>query len=110
MSGTVANKKRLLRVTAGNLRQNHLYVNGHYDFFPEDCIGPSRRSAKSSNGEFEVFLEGLKETIRTDIPSDKKTGKPRNFFRGRTWVRRFFEHHGIKIGDVLAFERIGKRP
>lgn len=39
MSGTVADRKRLLRVTAGNLRQNHIYINGHYDFFPKDALG-----------------------------------------------------------------------
>jgi hypothetical protein len=39
LSGTVGDRKRLFRVTAGNLRQNHLYINGHYDFFPTDAIG-----------------------------------------------------------------------
>ncbi len=109
MSGTVAEKKRLFRVTAGNLRQNHLYVNGHYDFFPKDCIGPSRKSLKAGGGEIEIFLEGLNETIQTDIGTDAKTGKPRGFFRGRKWVGKYFAHHGIKTGDVLALERTGKR-
>ena len=31
--------KRLLRVTPGNVKNSHLYVNEHYDFFPSDCIG-----------------------------------------------------------------------
>ena len=44
-NGLDTEKKRLLRVTAGNLRQSHLYVNGHYDFFPPDCIGGAKRSA-----------------------------------------------------------------
>ena len=39
VSGTVAERKRLLRVTAGNLRQYHIYINGHYDFFPKDAVG-----------------------------------------------------------------------
>ena len=109
MSGTVAERKRLFRVTAGNLRQSHLYINGHYDFFPRDCVGPSRKSSKLAAAEIEVFLEGLNETIRTDIGTDAKTGKPRGFFRGRAWVRKFFAHHGTKTGDVLALERVGKR-
>ena len=41
-NGQKDEKKRLLRVTAGNLRQSHLYVNGHYDFFPPDCIGGAK--------------------------------------------------------------------
>ena len=108
MSGTVADKKRLLRVTSGNLKNNHLYINGHFDFFPQDCIGPSKAS-KRKNGNIEIFLEGPNETIMTDIGSDAKTGKPRNFFRGRTWVRRFYEYHKIKVGDILALEKINKR-
>jgi hypothetical protein len=109
VGGTVADRKRLLCATAGNLRHNHLYIGGHYDFFPADCVGPSRRSAKPSNGEFEVVLDGLNETIHTDIGSSAATGKPRGFFRGRTWVKQLYAYHGIKTGDVLALERIGKR-
>jgi predicted RNA methylase len=30
-------------------------------------------------------------------------------FRGRKWVREFFEHHQIKTGDVLALEKVGAR-
>jgi hypothetical protein len=109
LSGAIADKKRLLRVTAGNLRQNHLYVHGHYDFFPKNCIGPSRKSKNNNNSEIEIYLEGINEIIKTDIGSDAKTGKPRRFFRGRAWVRRFYEYHKIKTADLLALERIGKR-
>ena len=109
LSGTVADKKRLLRVTAGNLRQNHLYVNGHYDFFPADCIGASRKSANGSGTAISILLAGLGHTIETDIGSEARTGRPRRFFRGRTWVRQFYEHHNIKTGDVLALERLGRR-
>jgi hypothetical protein len=63
MSGTVADKKRLLRVTAGNLKNNHLYINGHFDFFPQDSIGPSK-AKKRQNGNIEIYLEGLNETLR----------------------------------------------
>lgn len=109
MSGTIGDNKRLLRVTAGNLRNNHLYVNGHYDFFPPDCIGPSRRSAKNGGGEFEVFLDGLNETIRTDIPTDNKTGRRRSHFRERKWIGRFYRRHQVEDGDILALERLGTR-
>jgi len=107
MSG--ADKKRLLRITAGNLRNNHIYINGHYDFFPQNCYGPAKRNSQTANEEIEIYLDGLGETVTTDISSDRKTGKPRNFFRRRGWVRQFFEHHRIKAGDVLAMERLGER-
>lgn len=109
LSGTVGDKKRLFRVTAGNLRQNHLYVHGHYDFFPPESIGAPRKSSSGTGATISIFLDGLRATIETDIGSDAKTGKPRRFFRGRTWVKRFYEHHQTKIGDVLALERLGRR-
>lgn len=84
-------QKRLLTVTAGNLRQNHLYIRGHLDFFPADAIGPPRRSA--SGRGFDLILDGLGETIHTDIPRDEKTGRPRHFLRDRRAIGRFYKHH-----------------
>jgi len=54
MSGTVADKKRLLRVTAGNLKNRHIYINGHFDFFPKDSIGPSK--AKKDKTETSRYI------------------------------------------------------
>lgn len=109
MSGAVADRKRLFKVTAGNLRNNHIYINGHYDFFPEDCVGGPRRGQGAGAVPIEIVLDGLGETVRTDIGTEAANGKPRRFFRGRTWVRRFFEHHEVKTGDVLAMERVSQR-
>lgn len=78
MSGRVGHRKRLVCVTAGNLRQNHLNLTGHTDFFPADCYGAAT-----------------------------KNGKPRRFFRERAWAREFFAKHGLKPGDTVAIERIG---
>lgn len=109
VSGAVADRKRLFKVTAGNLRNNHLYINGQYDFFPADCIGGSRRGKASAVKPIQIILDGLGETVETDIGTEASNGKPRRFFRGRKWVGRFFEHHGTKTGDVLAMERLGDR-
>lgn len=49
---------RLLTVTPGNVRQNHLYVRGLYDFFPRDCIGPSRKSKTENSPRDQVFVGG----------------------------------------------------
>ena len=43
MNRTVANEKRLIRVTKGNLAHQHIYIREHYDFFTPDCIGPCRK-------------------------------------------------------------------
>ncbi|NMC21082.1 MAG: DNA cytosine methyltransferase [Thermogutta sp.] len=108
MSGNAEDKKRFLQVTAGNLRNQHLYVHRHLDFFPADCLAPAD-PADGSRGAVAIYLEGLNRTVETQLAIDTKTGKPRGFFRSRTWVREFFEHHGIQTGDVLALERTGER-
>ena len=106
-NGQETEKKRLLRVTAGNVRQSHLYVNGHYDFFPPDCIGGAKRSADGAT--IDIHLDGLNRTIRTDIGRDAKTGKPRGFFRGR----RVGSASSLSITRLsrvfLAFERLSER-
>lgn len=106
-NGQKTEKVRLLQVTAGNVRHSHVYVHGHYDFFPPDCMGGPRRS--SGGPTIEIHLDGLDRTIRTDIGCDAKTGKPRGFFRARGWVRRFFSHHGVEPGTTLALERLSER-
>ncbi len=106
-NGHKSERTRLLRVTAGNLRHNHVYVNGHYDFFPSDCIGGAKRSADCPT--IAIQLDGLDRTVRTDIGRDAKTGKPRGFFRARGWVRQFYEHHRVQPGALLALERLSER-
>ena len=102
-------RKRVLVVTPGNLRQHHLYISGHYDFFPADCFGPPRKKSNGTGGQIEIHLAGLNEVVKTDIGTDPKTGKPRAFFRERKWVPRFFKHHNVRAGDKLALERLGGR-
>jgi hypothetical protein len=102
-------RKRLLVVTPGNLRQGHLYVRGHYDFFPPDCIGPPRKSTRTNDRQIEIVLAGLNQVIKTDLPTDPKTGKPRGFFRDRKSVGRFYQYHQVKPGDQIALERLGER-
>ena len=60
-NGRNSEKKRLLRVTAENIRQSHIYVNGHYDFFPADCFGGPKRS--SATAAIEIQFDGLDKTV-----------------------------------------------
>lgn len=109
MSGAIGDKKRLIQVTDGNIRQHHLYINKHLDFFPDDVLGPPSTSTPLNGRAIRLLLDGLNEIIETDIPTDGKTGKPRQMFRKRAWVRRYFKHHQIKGGDILALQRIDDR-
>ena len=109
MSGTAADRKRLIRITAGNLKNKTISIAGHYDFFPPDCLGASRKSANGHSKPIQIILDGLNTTVETDIGTEARTGKARRHFRGRSWPRRFFQHHELKPGDVLTLEKLASR-
>lgn len=109
MSGAVAHRKRLIKISAGSIRNSLLPVTGHLDFFPDDSIGPSRRDETSDHCPVVIRLDGLPEPVKTDIPSDALTGRPKSHFRNRSAFRAFYEKHAIQSGDVVAIERIGRR-
>jgi DNA (cytosine-5)-methyltransferase 1 len=104
MSGDVASKKRLISITGGNIRNGHIYISRHHDFFPLECY----ESKKGLGKPLTLLPEGLNKEIETDISLDGTNGKPRNFFRRRDWVGEFFKHHDICEGDVIAIEKIAK--
>ncbi len=107
MSGDVSDRKRLVSIQKGNLANNHIYLSGHHDFFPKECYGES----KKENGlgkELSIIVEGLDAPVKTDIGVNGTNGKPRNFFRNRRWVRRFFKKHQLREGDVIAIEKLDK--
>lgn len=108
MSGRVGHRKRLVCVTPANIREGQLYITGHTDFFPADCFGTSSERAGCGR-TIELEVAGLRERVLTDIPTDATTGKPRRFFRKRAWVKEFFAKHGIKPGDTICIERMGRR-
>ncbi len=105
MSGRVGHRKRLICIKPANLRNNHITLTGHHDFFPADCFGSSAKSGKRGT-LLKLEVEGLDDFIHTDIPTDKKSGRPRAMFRNREWVRKFFAKHKLAAGDTVAIERI----
>jgi hypothetical protein len=72
----ITNGRRLLRITPGNIRNSHIYVREHLDFFPADCIGPARRTANGNGHSIELELDGLDEVVATDIGANAANGKP----------------------------------
>lgn len=57
-------------------------------FFPQDVFGSSARNT-GMGAPITLRVEGLDKAVKTDIPRDKKTGRPRGIFRERAWVKRF---------------------
>jgi hypothetical protein len=75
------------------------------DFFPTDVFGSSSR--KGGLGmQITLQVEGLSSPIKTDIPTDSKTGKPRWLFRERAWVKKFLKLHNLRAGDEIIINRI----
>jgi len=78
------------------------------EFFPPDVFGASCRKA-GLGIPIIIKIDGLPNPVETDIPKDKKTGKPRWMFRERKWVREFLRYHNLYPTDNILIERIAKR-
>ena len=88
----------------GNL---NISVCGH-DFFPKDVFGPP--SKKEGLGkEISIKLDGLNSIVKTDIPRDRQTGKPRWIFRKRKWVKEFVRANQLGPSAKVRITRENKR-
>ena len=58
MSGDVGDRKRLISITKGNLGNNHMYLSGHHDFFPDECYGKPDKT-QGTGKELTLVVEGL---------------------------------------------------
>ncbi len=90
---------RVIELTEGNIRNNHLYLSRIMDFFPPNSIGGSNLSSQASQ-----LLEvdyGAETPVITDIAGDKK------IFRKRGWVKDFFIMNQLKMGDKVVIEHVG---
>jgi len=74
------------------------------NFFPQDSFGGSNK--KQLGKQITINAAGLINQIKTDIPSDKKTGKPRWIFRMRSWVKEFVKLNNLREGDEIVINRI----
>jgi hypothetical protein len=108
VSGPGLDRRRVIVVTESNLRNSHLNIRRHLDFFPRDCLGPPQRNGCELGKPIKIELNGLGEVIETDIGTSR-TGAPRGHFRERKAFRRFFNHHRVKAGQQLALERLNGR-
>jgi len=77
------------------------------DFFPPDIFGgPSRKAGIGT--PITLKIQGLPNSIKTDIPKDKK-GKPRWIFRERSWLKVFVRTNGLIPGDSITIRRTSRR-
>jgi len=75
------------------------------DFFPPGVFGGAAR--KDGLGKLiELHVQGFKTPIRTDIPTDRKTGRPRWIFRERKWLKEFVQFHRLPPGAKVTISRL----
>lgn len=80
---------RVIKLTSAAHKHGNLNLSRcGRDFFPKDVYGGSSR-AKGHGVPITIKVIGLNKAIKTDIPTDNKTGRPRWLFRRRGWVKKF---------------------
>jgi DNA modification methylase len=77
-------------------------------FFPADVFGSSSQDMGLGT-LITLKVEGFCTLIKTDIPTDRKTGNPRWIFRKRNWVIRFVRYHKLRPMDSVVIKRISER-
>lgn len=88
-----------VELTAGNIRNNHIYLRSLLDRFPADTIGGGNAAHKAPR---ELAIDwGGAAPVMTDIDGTKK------IFRSRGWIGSFFERTGARPGDLVCIERTG---
>ena len=87
-----------VELTAGNIRNNHIYLRSFFDRFSADAVGGSNRR------------EAAVRTIKVDWggprPAETDLDGQKRFFRARGWVKAFFENNSAEPGDVVLVEEI----
>ncbi len=89
-----------LKVTSASIAHGRLQLRQcGKDFFPPQSFGsPSR--ADGVGKTITLHAVGLEEPVKTDLPTDL-TGRPRWFFRDRSWLKRFLSVHDLAVDKTL---------
>ncbi|MBN1795427.1 MAG: hypothetical protein JW804_02025 [Sedimentisphaerales bacterium] len=102
-------ESRIIEITSAAHKYGNLNLRScGKGFFPADAFGASSVT-KGTGKPITLQVEGLKDVIKTDIPTDNKTNKPRWIFRNRSWVKQFIEIHEIAPGQKITINRVQKR-
>jgi len=99
----------VIKITSAAHRHGNLNIRTcGKEFFPSDVFGGSSRKA-GQGVQITLEVDGFPNPIKTDIPTDKKTGRPRWIFRERAWAKKFVRIHNLKVGDTIVVTRIAPR-
>lgn len=68
------------------------------DFFPKGILGGATKKYQGEKISIEAI--GLSDIIKTDIPTDDKSKRPRWIFRERAWVKQFIRVNKLNPSDA----------
>jgi hypothetical protein len=99
----------LIELTESAIREHRLDIRAcGPSFFPHDAVGSS--SEKNCPGVPLILLpKGLSIPVRTDIPSDNRSGRPRWIFRERGRIGDFIRTNGLIPGDQVEIRHVRNR-
>jgi len=100
---------RTIKLTESAFKYGNLNLRScGEDFFPPDVFGGPDRKSGIGN-VITLKVEGLPELIKTDIPTDRVSGKPRWIFRDRAWAKAFVRSNKLQPGDDVTISRLARR-
>ena len=100
---------RVIQLTPAAHKHGNLNLSScGEDFFPLDIFGGPSRS-DGVGVPIKLKARGLSDPIETDIPTDKRSGRPRWIFRERSWVKAFVRINGLTPGDMLTIRHVTNR-
>lgn len=91
---------KLIEITDGNLRNDHIYLRSALHLIPQDAIGGTNASRPGRQITVH-FRPG--RTVETDLSEDKL------MLRCRSEVGDFFTRSGIGSGHFVLFTRLAER-
>jgi len=101
-------ESRVIEITAAAHKHGNLNLAPcGAGFFPQDAIGGSTEAQAAK--PLTIKAPGLPNPVKTDIPTDNKTGRPRWLFRQRAWVKSFIRANGLIPGDTVSIRRNSNR-
>ena len=99
---------QVLELSSGAIRNKKLNIRScGLEFFPNGILGGSTKD--NLGQQITIRAYGLSALIKTDIPTDKRSGRPRWFFRERTCVSDFIRANSLIAGDKVVIRRISNK-
>ena len=99
----------IIELTASAIKEHRLDIRAcGKEFFPIDAIGGSSKKTRIGN-PVTLIPQGLSCSVKTDIPTDKRSGCIRWIFRERTWMGDFVRANSLIPGDRIVIRHVRNR-